>query len=75
MQKPVYDEFVNEVSERMQKVVIGYPSDEGSAMGPVVSEKQKSRVLGYLEKGIGEGAEVVLEVGPPRWRDGLTDIT
>ena len=63
VQKPVYDEFVNEVSERMQKVVIGYPSDEGSAMGPVVSEKQKSRVLGYLEKGIGEGAEVVLEGG------------
>jgi acyl-CoA reductase-like NAD-dependent aldehyde dehydrogenase len=63
VQKPVYDEFVNEVSERMQKVVIGYPSDEGSAMGPVVSEKQKDRVLGYLEKGIGEGAEVVLEGG------------
>jgi len=63
VQKPVYDEFVNEVSERMQKVVIGYPSDEGSAMGPVVSEKQKSRVLGYLEKGVGEGAEVVLEGG------------
>lgn len=63
VQKSVYDEFVNEVAERMKKVVIGYPSAEGSAMGPVVSEKQKSRVLSYLKKGVDEGAEVVLEGG------------
>ncbi len=63
IQKPIYDEFVNEVSERMKKVVIGYPSDETAQMGPVVSETQKTRVLGYLEKGMGDGAEVVLEGG------------
>ncbi len=63
IQKPVYDDFVNEVSERMRKVVIGYPSNDGTQMGPVVNETQKARVLGYLEKGVGEGAEVVLEGG------------
>ena len=40
IQKPMYDDFVNEVSERMKKVVIGYPSDEPAQMGPVVSETQ-----------------------------------
>ncbi len=33
-------------------------------MGPVVSEKQRERVLGYLQRGQEEGAEVVLEGGP-----------
>ncbi len=33
-------------------------------MGPVVSEKQRTRVLGYLRRGREEGAEVLLEGGP-----------
>ena len=32
-------------------------------MGPVVNEKQRQRVLSYLEKGQAEGAECVLEGG------------
>jgi aldehyde dehydrogenase (NAD+) len=32
-------------------------------MGPVVNEKQRKRVLSYLEKGVAEGAECVLEGG------------
>ena len=34
-----------------------------SQMGPVVNEKQRERVLGYLEKGVAGGAEMVLEGG------------
>ena len=32
-------------------------------MGPVVSQKQRDRVLGYLRRGREEGAEIVLEGG------------
>ncbi len=63
VQKPVYEAFVSEVAERMKKVVVGYPADEAAQMGPVVNATQKKRVLGYLEKGVNEGAEVVLEGG------------
>lgn len=35
-------------------------------MGPVVSEKQRQRVLGYLERGEREGASVLLRGGPHR---------
>src|SRR5205085_5781390 len=35
-------------------------------MGPVVSEKHRNRVLGYLEKGEQAGAEVLLRGGPAK---------
>jgi len=59
----IYDEFVSECANQMQAVHIGYQLDQSSQMGPVVSSKQRERVLGYLEKGVAEGAELVLQGG------------
>lgn len=61
--KNIYDELVSECASRMQSVQIGNPLDANAQMGPVVSAKQQDRVLGYLEKGTSEGAELVLEGG------------
>ena len=61
--KRIYAPFVEACVERMKKVVVGYQLDRATQMGPVVSEKQRKRVLGYLQRGQAEGAEVVLEGG------------
>src|SRR5215213_2149466 len=37
----------------------GDPFEDGSALGPLVSEAQRERVLGYIEKGEREGARLV----------------
>jgi aldehyde dehydrogenase (NAD+) len=37
----------------------GDPFEEGSALGPLVSEAQRERVRGYIEKGEQEGARLV----------------
>lgn len=42
------------------KHVVGDPTAEGTTMGPLVSAKQRDRVLSYIRKGIDEGARVVL---------------
>jgi len=63
IQKPIYDQFVEACVQRMQQVVVGYQLDGRSHMGPVVSEKQRQRVLGYLQRGRDEGAELILEGG------------
>ena len=34
-------------------------------MGPLISEKQRSRVLGYIERGVEEGATLALGGGRP----------
>jgi acyl-CoA reductase-like NAD-dependent aldehyde dehydrogenase len=62
--QPIYERFVAASVERMKQVRIGYQLDRRAQMGPVVSQKQRERVLGYLERGVQEGAELVLEGGP-----------
>ena len=59
----IYNEFSRRAAERMQSVKIGYWNDPQTQMGPVVSNKQMSRVLSYLERGHKEGADVVLAGG------------
>jgi aldehyde dehydrogenase (NAD+) len=61
--RPIYDKFVDECVKRLRQVRVGYEMDPSAQMGPVVNEKQFSRVLGYLERGQKQGAEVVLEGG------------
>ena len=41
-------------------VVVGDPTDATTTMGPVVSKLQYDRVEGFIEKGIAEGAKVVI---------------
>jgi acyl-CoA reductase-like NAD-dependent aldehyde dehydrogenase len=61
--RPIYDRFVSACVARLQQVRVGYQLDAATHMGPVVSEKQQRRVLGYLERGRAEGAEAVLAGG------------
>ncbi|MGA2618950.1 MAG: aldehyde dehydrogenase family protein [Thermoguttaceae bacterium] len=71
--RKIYDEFVALSSRRLRQVKIGHELDAATEMGPVVSEKQQRRVLGYLERGRAEGAQVLLEGGPAEvaGRDGF----
>ena len=63
VQRSIYDRFVNNCVDRMKSVQVGYQLDPATQMGPVVSAKQRDRVLSYLERGQAEGAEVLLEGG------------
>ncbi len=63
VQESIYNRFVEACVQRLQQVAVGYQLDETTQMGPVVSEKQRRRVLGYLSKGRDEGAEVLLAGG------------
>jgi aldehyde dehydrogenase (NAD+) len=44
---------------------VGDPRDEATVVGPLASEQQWERVNGYIERGIAEGADLVLG-GPGR---------
>jgi aldehyde dehydrogenase (NAD+) len=55
----VYDEVVDRLAARAATIRIGDPGQAGTAMGPLVSEVQMNRVLGYIDLGVREGASVV----------------
>ena len=61
--RKIYDKFVDACTERLQEVAIGHQLDEQSQMGPVVNEKQRKRILDYIERGQQDGAELVLPGG------------
>jgi acyl-CoA reductase-like NAD-dependent aldehyde dehydrogenase len=54
-----FDEVVAALAERAAKARLGPGLDPGSQLGPVVSSEQQERVLGYVESGRAEGAELV----------------
>jgi aldehyde dehydrogenase (NAD+) len=59
----IYDQFVAECVKRMKEVRVGYQMQETTQMGPVVNEKQRKRVLSYLDRGVKEGARMIVEGG------------
>ena len=55
--EPLRDKFVHAASG----LKVGYGLDESVQMGPVISKKHMERVLGYIEKGVDEGARLPLD--------------
>jgi aldehyde dehydrogenase (NAD+) len=60
-----HDEAVAILSQTMAAVPYGDPSDPGVVMGPQISAKQRDRVLGYIDMGQREGAQLVVGGGRP----------
>jgi len=60
-----YDEGVELITTAMGTVPYGDPTDDGVLMGPLVSARQRDRVLGYIHKGQEEGAKLVHGGGRP----------
>jgi malonate-semialdehyde dehydrogenase (acetylating)/methylmalonate-semialdehyde dehydrogenase len=57
----VADELIERFTEKARAMTIGSGLDALTAMGPVVSQAHRERVLGYIEKGIAEGADLILD--------------
>ncbi|MEU6118348.1 aldehyde dehydrogenase family protein [Streptomyces sp. NPDC047117] len=54
-----YEEAVTLAAEIVAKYLPGDPNDDASRLGPVVNEKQRDRVRGFITKGQEEGARLV----------------
>ncbi|HEX7133374.1 MAG TPA: aldehyde dehydrogenase family protein, partial [Iamia sp.] len=60
-----YDEAVAIAVETMQAIPYGDPRDPAHLMGPLISARQRDRVLGYVQTAVEEGAEVATGGGIP----------
>jgi len=60
-----YDAFYHQVADAFvaaaSRISIGYGLDESVQMGPLRDKGKKERVLGYIDKGIVEGAKLRLD--------------
>jgi phenylacetaldehyde dehydrogenase len=56
--KAVYDKVVEGIAQEASKIRIGHGLSEGAQMGPVISQVQLDRVMGYIDQGKAAGATV-----------------
>ena len=64
-----YAEVVDAIAEAVKATSVGDPTDPSVLVGPLVAERQRDRVLGYIDKGTSEGAKLAVGGGRPAGLD------
>ena len=59
LQKSIADRFLPRLAEASNKIIVGDGMDPATEMGPLISRMHLDRVIGYVEAGKAEGAEVL----------------
>ncbi|HUV08864.1 MAG TPA: aldehyde dehydrogenase family protein, partial [Spirochaetia bacterium] len=61
-----YRQFLDAFLGAASRIKVGYGLDESIQMGPMQAPDGKQRVLGYIEKGLTQGAKLILDGRKPR---------
>lgn len=56
----IADEFLKKAVERVKKIKLGHPLDTDTMVGAQASQEQQDKILGYIQKGKEEGAELLI---------------
>jgi aldehyde dehydrogenase (NAD+) len=59
VEEKCYDEFVAKTVERAKRRSVGDPFDSNTEQGPQVDREQFDKVMGYIESGMREGAQML----------------
>ena len=57
--RSIRDEFLNRLQARAASMVIGDPLDPATQVGSLISPEHMAKVLGYIERGLAEGATLL----------------
>lgn len=55
------DSFVNGLQEAARNLVLGNGMEEQVTLTPIIRDEQRTRIASYIEKGIAEGAELLID--------------
>ena len=61
VEEAIADKFVAELKKQASKIKVGPSWDKTSKLGPITYEKHYKEVLADIDKGVAEGAELVLD--------------
>jgi acyl-CoA reductase-like NAD-dependent aldehyde dehydrogenase len=65
VERSVHERVLELFTEATKQLVVGDPADEKTQVGSLVSQRQRERVLEYVEAGRSEGARLVLGGAAP----------
>jgi len=66
IEEPIYDEFIERLSQKLKSIPVGHPLDPASVIGPLIHPNHLAKVTGYQESAATDGARVI--TGSP-WAD------
>jgi len=70
----IYEPLKKAVVEGAKNIIVGNGLEEGVQMGPLASKQGMNNVLGFIDKGVEEGAELLLDgrgIQIPGYEDGF----
>jgi acyl-CoA reductase-like NAD-dependent aldehyde dehydrogenase len=59
VQRPVFDQVLEGLLQRIQAAKIGHALDPATELGPIVDQVQTDTILGYIQSGVEQGATLV----------------
>ncbi len=69
VERPIFEKFVAALKSKAEALRLGWPADQATTTGPLISKIHREKVLGYYELARKEGATVVTGGGAPRFGD------
>ena len=58
IQRPLYEAFVEQVTDLFGRIVVGDPLDDSTDLGPLISRRQQERVAGFVDRARKAGAKI-----------------
>ncbi len=59
--KTRHDKIIEKIQTCAKKIKVGSGLDSSTDMGPLITKEHLNKVLGYIEQGIAEGADLILD--------------
>ena len=69
----IHDELVERILAASKDITVGSALDPDIYMGPVISAKAKASIENYIETGVAEGANLILDGRNPELPEGIGD--
>jgi len=70
VERPLFERFVLALKKKAEGLRLGWPTDETTTTGPLISKNHREKVLGYYGLARNEGATIVTGGGAPHFGDG-----
>ncbi|MGH9939607.1 MAG: 2-hydroxymuconic semialdehyde dehydrogenase [Blastocatellia bacterium] len=69
VERPLFDRFVSALKQKAESLRLGWPDDEATTTGPLISKEHRNKVLSYFQLAREEGATIVTGGGVPEFGD------
>ncbi|MFY9805273.1 MAG: 2-hydroxymuconic semialdehyde dehydrogenase [Candidatus Acidiferrales bacterium] len=69
VERKIFERFAAALKEKAESLLLGWPIEESTTMGPLISREHRAKVLSYYQLARDEGATIITGGGIPSFGD------